>query len=55
MVASVTSAYKNEAFDESVQAYVAEHNLTLTDVQSEVVDQVAEEFLTYDGEAAEEE
>ena len=55
VVASVTSAYKNEAFDESVQAYVAEHNLTLTDVQSEVVDQVAEEFLTYDGEAAEEE
>ncbi len=48
IVSAVTSAYKNQTFEESVLKYVADHNLELTDVQNEIIEQVAKEYLTYE-------
>ena len=44
---AVTTAYKNNAFEDRVQQYVTENHIALTEVQNDIVDQVVTDFLTY--------
>lgn len=48
IVTAVTTAYKNDAFEKSINQYIADHSIALTDVNREVVDQVATTVLTYE-------
>jgi len=47
VVTAVTTAYKNEAFEESVKKYIADNDIALTDVKNDVIEAVAKDFLTY--------
>lgn len=47
------SAYKNEAFDASVQKYIKDNGLALTNIDESVVDAVVKDYLTYKGDAEE--
>ena len=49
VVNAVTTAYKNDAFEKSVQEYKAQHKFELSDIKTEVIDQIAEAYLKYDG------
>ena len=48
---ALTTAYKNEQYDKLIKDYVAEKGLTLTEVNDELVNKAAEEYLTYHEEA----
>ena len=46
--ANVETAYKNEQFQKIVEGYVAEANLTITDIDEAEIQKVAEAYLDYE-------
>lgn len=41
------TGFKNDAFDASIQKYIADNGLTLTDINEDVVNDVVTDYLTY--------
>ena len=52
---SVTEACKYEKFNESVEKYIADNKLELTDVDYDLIEEIIEEYLTFGGDNSEDE
>ena len=50
---SVTEACKYEKFNESVEKYIADNKLELTDVDYDLIEEIIEEYLTFGGDDSE--